>query len=377
MKPHVRRFVRQFVLETAAAPAALARVGDRLSVHVRAAEASRELLAALPAPRVGGERRVQARLASLRRPALRSPFFGVLASAAFGAAITFGLMWLTTGEPTPSALAGDLAAEAWRADAPTEHVGLRYQGTGRVAGTSRAPIIEWSAGLLEVEVEPDRGIDLSVHTPEAEIRVIGTGFSVGRDALGTSVTVAHGRVAVDCGDGSNAVLRAGASHICFPTRAGGLLGRAQGLADRGAAPAEVLQAADRGLAAGAEGAIRAELSLLRVRSLLALGRAVEARAGAESWLAGGDPSRRLEMRHIAAREALLAGGCDAALPHLESLAAAGANAPELVQFADCVATERPDSASAALLKALRLGVPAEQEPGIVRRIKQLQTKESP
>ena len=53
------------------------------------------------------------------------------------------------------------------------------------------------SGLLTdevaLEVSPDRGVYLGVYTEEATVVVIGTGFDVRRDPLGTSVEVRHGR----------------------------------------------------------------------------------------------------------------------------------------------------------------------------------------
>ena len=276
-----------------------------------------------------------------------------------------------------AALSGPLASETWRAIEPTPHVELNYQGKGNFAGTRRAPAIEWEAGTLRVEVEPEQGIDLAVHTAEADVRVIGTGFAVTRDALGTAVSVSHGRVAVVCQDGSDALLGSAESHVCLPMRPGGLLGRANGLVDHGAPPDQVLDAAERGLAAGAEGPIRAELILLRVQALRSLGRAAEGLAAAEAWLASGETARRGEMRHLAARSAMVAGGCTQALPHLESLFEEGGTGPELVQFAECIATERPVLAREALLRALRLGVPGDQESAIIERLTRLDVAAAP
>jgi hypothetical protein len=184
------------------------------------------------------------------------------------------------------------------------------------------PRLEWEQGTLKVEVEPERGIDLAVHTREAEVRVVGTRFSVTRDALGTGVVVTHGHVAVLCADGEKALLGAGEARVCPPTHAAGLLGRANAL------------------------------------------------AAAEASLAG-SPARPSELRHLAVRNAIAMTGCPAALPHLRVLVGEDATAPELVYFADCVADTEPAAAPAALTAALRQGAPPDQEARIIQRLKHL------
>ena len=371
MKPPVRHFVH----ETAATPAAVSRVRERVLADVFDAASSRALLTELPDPASGAETRIRACLAHPPRrwpvavPALLT---AAAATGLFGVAAMVAATILTRDaarDAAPDASpSGPLASETWRAIAPTPHVEVSYVGEGAFGGTRRAPHIEWESGILQVEVEPGQGIDLTVHTPDADVRVIGTGFTVTRGALGTSVAVAHGRVAVVCQDGSDTLLGALETHLCLPTRPGALLGRAQSLSAHGAAPAQVLEAAEQGLAAGAEGPIRAELTLLRIQSLSTLGRAEDARTAAESWLAAGETARRSEVRHLAAHDAMVTGGCPRAVSHLEVLYAEGATGPELVQLADCVAEERPALAHDALVRALRLGVPVDQEAAIVERL---------
>ncbi|MFH1463350.1 MAG: FecR domain-containing protein, partial [Pseudomonadota bacterium] len=81
---------------------------------------------------------------------------------------------------------------------PSPEVALAYQGAGQLEGTRQAPRIQWESGTVHVEVEPDQGIQLSLVTREAEVQVVGTAFSVTRDALGSRVEVDHGRVRVTC-----------------------------------------------------------------------------------------------------------------------------------------------------------------------------------
>jgi ferric-dicitrate binding protein FerR (iron transport regulator) len=360
-----QRPLRRFADRTRAHPAAVRRVRDRVLVDAGDVLPS-TLLKALPAPVPGATTRVRARLA---RPAPRriAPVPFVLVALAALALLAFRTF---PSAPPPALAAGLDAPVAWEALQPTPEVHLDFQGAGTLGGTARAPRVAWERGTLRVEVEPDRGIDLAVQTREAEVRVVGTGFDVGRDALGTVVTVRHGHVAVMCTDGDDALLGAGESRTCPPTGASGLLGRAQALTDGGAPAEDVLAAADAGLAAGATGAVRSELGRVRIEALTRLGRPADALAAAEAALAEA-PVRATEIRRLAAHNALLVGGCDTALPHLAALAADGAAGPELVQYADCVATSDPIAARAALTAALRSGAPSDQEAGIVARLTRL------
>jgi len=355
----------RFAAATRANAKAVARVRRRIdATHGDADTAS--LLAALPRHAPGATARVRARLARRERRN-RLPAWG-LGALALAALVFLGVRVLTPPPPPP--LSATLAAPtAWQALAPTDEVRLDFQGQGVLAGTARAPRLDWEQGTLKVEVEPERGIDLAVHTREAEVRVVGTGFSVTRDALGTGVVVTHGHVAVLCADGEKALLGAGEARVCPPTHAAGLLGRANALAAQGDTAA-ALEAARAGLATDASGAVRSELELTTVDALTRLGRADEALAAAEASLAG-SPARPSELRHLAVRNAITTTGCPAALPHLRVLVGEDATAPELVYFADCVADTEPAAARAALTAALRQGAPPDQEARIIQRLTHL------
>lgn len=369
--------VRAFARETAAGGTAVARVRARLGVVDRE-EIAAILETRLPAPRTGAAARVRARLA--RPPAKARPWVAlgvVVAGSAVGAAIAAVLVAIgvlgggSAATSGPAPLAAVLASEAaWAALAPTDDVRLDFRGTGALAGDARAPRVEWEVGTLRVEVVPDRNVDLRVRTREADVRVVGTGFEVERDALGTRVAVVHGRVAVICADGQDDLLGAGETRTCLPTNASGLLGRARALAERGAPAGDVLAAAEAGLAAAPSGLVQGELALVRVEALGRLGRSAEALAAAGEALAA--PGARTEdLRRLAARHALASSGCDAALPHLAALAAGPATGPELVQYADCVAPTDPEAARAALRAALAGGVPEEHAEGIRARLDRL------
>lgn len=159
--------------------------------------------------------------------------------------------------------------------APFPDVRLAYRGTGRLSGTAAAPRIDWDDGRLAVEVTPGRGIDLVVSTTEADVRVVGTGFTVHRDAFGTEVTVHHGTVEVTCAGSAPKRLTKGGAGVCFPHTASGLLARARAqLHERDANGA--LASIDAGLAVAADGAETDELRLLQLEVLISEGRDVSA-----------------------------------------------------------------------------------------------------
>lgn len=213
-------------------------------------------------------------------------------------------------------------------------VHVEAQGAGAVTGDTKAMVVRWTDGRLDVEVEPDQGVALRVETPDGAVTVVGTGFAVTRDALGTSVSVRHGKVAVHCARGTDTTLEAGGETVCAPATAAGTLGRVVAL--RGTlAPESLVQEVDAGLAMpDAVGATAAELRVLRATALLDAGRDDDAYAEVERALALPDVTRAVELHRLAARLRLRVDDCAGALPHLRALAAAdalGEDAPALVR----------------------------------------------
>lgn len=263
---------RVFRDATAPRPEALARLERSFSgrsTHAR--------LALLPSPRL-------ARAPVLRPQRPRWPVL-VLATAL--------LAWLVF-RPAPRPLDARLDAVDTVTEALTSAVQLQYAGTGTVSGTERAPRIRWEVGELRVEVNP--GIALSVETDEGLVTVLGTIFTVVRDARGTTVSVERGRVSVSCADH---VLEPGMSATCLPRRPAGLLARARALrADRPGA----LDAVTRGLALAKPGdPIRGELLALQVQ-LLAPDDPQAARAAAQAYLDEGYLARQTFMRQFLGSE---------------------------------------------------------------------------
>ncbi len=283
---------------------------------------ARALLEALPAPLPGAEARIQHKLArSLereRRPSRAVWAYAVAGASTFAAAAAVLLtMWWPSAPPTQGV--GALASEEAWAARQFEGVSLSYRGVGDVEGARKAPRIEWQRGVLNVEVTPDRGLDVQVQTREAEVRVVGTGFTVTRDALGTRVEVRHGVVETRCVGGEVQRLEQGDVVTCAPESAAGLLGRAQALRSGGAPGDEVLSAIAAGRARAGSGAVADELDALRVQVLADQGRPVEALAAARAALEGGATSRRAELIALSATLARPLGGCAMAAPWLVTL----------------------------------------------------------
>lgn len=257
----------------------------------------------------------------------------VAGGAALASAAAAALLAVQLGAPpaAPTAAAPVALAATFTAEAPLAHPtevspGVRMTATGKgtLSGTSAAPRLAWSAGAVELEVQPGAGIDLRVETKEAEVRVVGTVFSVDRSPLGTTVGVTRGKVAVDCKTGGAGMLTAGETRTCWPTTPGGLLGRARALAGAEALAATVLATVDAGLgAAPASGPIHDELAVLRIQQLDRADRRPEAIAAARAHLASGTPLRRAEVALLGARmvapTATDASGCEEARPFLAAV----------------------------------------------------------
>jgi hypothetical protein len=283
---------------------------------------ARALLRTLPEPVFGAAERVARRLARTRAAARVPPRRRVAPWAVGGSALAATTLllvrfWSDPGSDEAPAGAGNLDSEHIWAARNLDGVDLTYRGAGAVAGTDRSPRIDWQRGTLNVEVTPGLGLDVRVQTREAQIRVVGTGFTVTRDALGTRVDVRHGVVETACGDEPAVRLVQGESASCAPTSAAGLLGRAQALQTAGAEPAAIADAVDRGLRLCTfADPVGAELGALQLQLLAEAGRTAEALETAHRLLEAGGGARTAEIVALAAALAAEAGGCEAAAPWL-------------------------------------------------------------
>lgn len=222
--------------------------------------------------------------------------------------------WLLLPAAPPADAPPPEPVALWSPDTPRvtpagDGIELSWQGTGELGDHHLA----WEAGEVSVEVPPDRGLTFTVETREATVRVVGTGFSVRRDALGTTVDVRHGRVAVRCGEESpdaERLLGVGEHHTCAPISASGLLARARAL--RGSTPAEARVAVERGLAASPSPAVEVELRYLRAELALAAGDSATARTDLDAVLSAGASARHDDATRQLLALAVAAGECDRA-----------------------------------------------------------------
>jgi len=247
-----------------------------------------------------------------------------------------GYIWRPPVPPPPSeALALTLESpELAQQTSPSPEVALVFQGHGHVEGKPEMPRIAWERGLLEVEVEPGRGIDLWVTTREARIRVVGTGFSVDRDENGTHVAVAHGVVEVRCVAGTTVLLTEGQTQVCDPVSAAALLGKARVMQSQGASTEDILFVAEAARATATPGtAVAAEVDVLHFELLVSLDRIDEALQVADAYVAAPASPRSDDIRRIAAGLAYRVGGCDRARSYLEALGAPPAD-PTLAACAE-------------------------------------------
>jgi ferric-dicitrate binding protein FerR (iron transport regulator) len=215
----------------------------------------------------------------------------------------------------PRAVALELAPSA-AVTAAAPGVVLTPNGVGTVSGTEKNVVIDWQSGELGVSVEHGAGIALTVHTREADVRVVGTVFEVDRDVRGTRVRVTRGKVAVQCGGGGEAFLVVpGVDVTCMPLSGAGNLASARSLVAAGAPADEVLAAIDRGLGFAVEGdPVRDELQALRIETLANDGQRDAAIAAARRFLATGATLRRAEVARILLRLDYEIVGCAAATP---------------------------------------------------------------
>ncbi len=357
--------LRRFGQDTSPSGHDVRRLQDRLAAARAAEEVVDALLRELPGPADGADARVRARVhRSLRRPRGRPAWALPVAAAAASAALTLIVLRLADRPPALDvALAADAALPAGLA--------LGIEGEGHLVGTATAPRIRWRRGTLRVEVDPAAGLAVAVDTPEAEIAVVGTVFTVRRGPLGTTVAVERGGVAVRCrAEERGRRLDALTEATCPPTTPAGLLARARALQGAGDA-AGAAGAAAAGLAMAPGEAVRIELALCRVEALGAAGPRDVALAAASSLVSEGAGHRRTDALRVALGIAGPGAPCSEVRPWLEELLQRDPAVDELGRLADCVAASDPARARALLERALEGAPTAEERARIERRLADL------
>lgn len=220
-----------------------------------------------------------------------------LAAAGLAALIAAWFIVRSPEPPAPLALNEVLhSPERLTEREPLPTMALSYQGRGTLAGDRAAPRLSWDHGQLAVEVTPDTGTQLTIHTREALIQVVGTAFTVTRSGPRTDVEVHRGQVNVRCAAGGGAELLAGQSHRCGPASEAGWLALAHQLHSPSAEPAQALQAIESGLGiASPRGLVTTELLALRAQVLADAGRLDEALAAVLVALDRPHPHRRNQL----------------------------------------------------------------------------------
>jgi len=375
MKPF-RAILRRFFAETRPDDLALGRVRRRIQQEHTDREVCRAVLGQLVTPAPGAAHRVRLRLAASRAaPATRRGLrwapvtVGLLAAAAGGLAV---VAVIHHGQRTAPLELAMTSPEVTVELEPSPEVQLAFLGAGQLEGTRQAPIIQWESGTVQVDVEPEQGIELTVSTNEAQVQVVGTAFAVTRDALGTRVEVDRGQVRVSCRDAGEHLLSANQRVTCLPVSAAGLLARVRALQDRGAPAEQLLATVDQALLQRSDSAVlRGELLMVRIQVLASLDREAEALAQAEAYLASDIPQRRDDVLRVAARLAWAQGGCDVARPHLEQLAEQAPAPATLVQLADCQVGSDAEQARSTLGRALDLEPEPRWRAAIEQRLERL------
>jgi len=264
--------------------------------------------------------RLRARIRAARSgEATASPFLRRGLTLGLGLMAAAGLVFVLTAPPPPEPVSATFDGSASGAVEVAAGVTVTAAGTGSLSGTQQAPRFAWSAGAIEISVEPGAGLDVTVETDEALVQVVGTVFEVDRGPLGTAVGVRRGTVLVTCADGTTHTLEGTQATTCWPTTAVGLLGRAQAQRTAGTRPDDILSTVERGLSTHPDPTVHTELSALRV-TLLAEGSAPEtAIKAAADHLAREANGRRDEVARIGAALGYAHSGCEGALPFLSSL----------------------------------------------------------
>lgn len=328
--------LRQYAAETTPGEAAIRRVVSETmgsgTIGARSVDAS-----------AGAQRPGRPRPA---RSLAAGAFVGALLAGAVVAAVVLYLGAGFDQEGPPVAL---WSPDVERTTDAGQGIALTWRGGGELLGGR----LVWESGSVSVEVPPDRGLEFAVTTREGDVRVVGTGFTVARDVLGTYVSVRHGRVGVRCKGAAEVFLGPGESRSCLPISAPSLLARARALRGASAPVAEVQETLTAGLALSGEHGVGAdELHFLRAEVSSSVGDSEAATRDLDQILAAPTSARRTDALRMRAGMAVSAGACGSAGPWLEELIGGQPRAVDLVLRAECAPST--NAARADLERALTL-----------------------
>ena len=284
----------------------VARLEARIQGHATEKRGVRELLDRLEEPTDAEVARLSARVSAYRASKAQRPAYGAWLALGGMAVAALALLAVrgdsTTGSVSApvAAVSGTLPLDGVSRLQPLQEVVLDYGGQGEATWDGKVVRIDWEEGAVTSSVTPKQGIDLSVHTREAVVSVVGTEFTVTRDVEGSHVTVQHGVVAVDCEADGSVTLRAGQSHTCAPVSAGQWLYKIDGLFSEGADSARIQTSIERGIRYSAVGdPLRGELLARRVQLHLRDGDRNAASLVAQQYLDEGFTVRAPQLRPIA------------------------------------------------------------------------------
>ena len=293
------------------------RLRERIAPEATLARASRTLLSDIPDPSELAISRVRARFLASRAA---EPRMGRAMAPRLAAGLSLlaaaGLAWIQlqpAPAPPPAPISGRTVLAGESQLEPMTEVVLEYGGNGNAEWEDKVVRIDWEYGAITGDVEHGQGIDLSVHTREGVVKVVGTRFTVTRDASGSNITVDHGVVEVTCDGGPDATVTDGESHRCPPVSAGQWTSNVDRLLLSGKDAETVNAAIGRGLQyATADAPVRGELLARRIQLHLREDDLQSAAAVAQQYLDEGFVSRAAELQPLAAlHESNGATGSDA------------------------------------------------------------------
>jgi hypothetical protein len=243
------RLIRDLTRETRAPDEAVDALHDRLR---RGELASHAPLTELDGIGSASEDRVEALRRRVQAPAPRRIRWALPAFAAVSA-VAAVMLWPEAPstepvdvplavaspieEPEPEGLSGSVVAELLESTGSTtlpNHISVDWEGTGQLHSEGPDSDIIWTSGRVRLEVPPGAGLSVAVRTPDARVDVVGTVFSVVRDAEGTHTTVERGKVRVTCAGEEPLFVTPGEGATCQRKRASQMLAAARRLEARGA-----------------------------------------------------------------------------------------------------------------------------------------------